>query len=147
MKAWWVLGVIVVLALALRLWHLDHGLPYAYNADENSHFLPRAIGMFGHDLDPGYYVNPSAYTYVLHILLAVRYGARTASKSEQSVEASRKKRPGLGSFCAIARHNTMSYRVRRDTPPGRLSGVVSRNSSSKRERSHSMKCRLTLGHC
>src|SRR3712207_7166135 len=25
---------------------------YAYNADENSHFLPRAIGMFGHDLDP-----------------------------------------------------------------------------------------------
>ena len=45
-------------ALGLRLWGLKQGLPYAYNADENAHFLPRAIGMFGHELDPGYYVNP-----------------------------------------------------------------------------------------
>ena len=60
------------------LWGLKQGLPYAYNADENAHFLPRAIGMFGHDLDPGYYVNPPAYTYVLHILLAIRYGGRLA---------------------------------------------------------------------
>src|SRR5215207_3409520 len=76
----WRLGVAgeLLLALGLRLWGLKQGLPYAYNADENAHFLPRAIGMFGHDLDPGYYVNPSAYTYVLHILLAVRYGGRLA---------------------------------------------------------------------
>src|SRR5829696_2252190 len=76
----WRLGLAAVLALALglRLWGIKQGLPYAYNADENAHFLPRAIGMFGHDLDPGYYVNPSAYTYVLHILLAVRYGGRLA---------------------------------------------------------------------
>jgi hypothetical protein len=76
----WRLGVagVLLLALGLRLWGLKQGLPYAYNADENAHFLPRAIGMFGHDLDPGYYVNPSAYTYVLHILLAVRYGGRLA---------------------------------------------------------------------
>ena len=76
----WRLGVagVLLLALVLRLWGLKQGLPYAYNADENAHFLPRAIGMFGHDLDPGYYVNPSAYTYVLHILLAVRYGGRLA---------------------------------------------------------------------
>ena len=37
---------------ALRLWGVRHGLPYAYNADENAHFVPRAIGMFGHDLEP-----------------------------------------------------------------------------------------------
>ena len=36
----WVLGGILVVALALRLWHLDHGLPYAYNADEAEHFVP-----------------------------------------------------------------------------------------------------------
>ena len=47
MRAWWVLGAIVVLALALRLWHLDHGLPYAYNADEELHFVPVAVKMFG----------------------------------------------------------------------------------------------------
>ena len=60
----------LLLALGLRLWGLKQGLPYAYNADENAHFLPRAIGMFGHELDPGYFVNPPAYTYVLHVLLA-----------------------------------------------------------------------------
>ena len=27
------LGAILVLALALRLWHLRHGLPFAYSAD------------------------------------------------------------------------------------------------------------------
>jgi hypothetical protein len=77
---WWWLGLagVLVLALGLRLWGLRQGLPYAYNADENSHFLPHAIGTFGHDLDPGYYVNPPAYTYVLHVLLALRYGGRLA---------------------------------------------------------------------
>jgi 4-amino-4-deoxy-L-arabinose transferase-like glycosyltransferase len=76
----WRLGLAVVLlgALGLRLWGIHQGLPYAYNADENSHFLPHAIGMFGHGLDPGYYVNPPAYTYLLHILLALRFGGRLA---------------------------------------------------------------------
>jgi hypothetical protein len=77
---WWRLGVgaVLLLALGLRLWGLKQGLPYAYNADENAHFLPRAIGMFGHALDPDYFVNPPAYTYVLHVLLAIRYGGRLA---------------------------------------------------------------------
>ena len=77
---WWRLGFAAVLlgALGLRLWGVRQGLPYAYNADENAHFLPRAIGMLGHDLDPGYQVNPPGYTYVLHILLALRYGGRLA---------------------------------------------------------------------
>jgi hypothetical protein len=80
-RAWgWRLGLAGVLlaALGLRLWGVRHGLPYAYNADENAHFLPRAIGMFGHALDPGYYVNPPAYTYVLHGLLRLGHGGRLA---------------------------------------------------------------------
>jgi hypothetical protein len=70
------LAVLALLAgaLTLRLWGIEHGLPFAYNADENAHFLPRAIGMFGHSWDPGYHVNPPAYTYLLHVLLQVRYG-------------------------------------------------------------------------
>ena len=55
-----------MLALALRLWHLRHGLPFAYNADEAEHFVPKAIGMFSDGLDPGYYENPSALTYLLY---------------------------------------------------------------------------------
>ena len=30
------------------------------------HFVPRAIGMFGHSLNPDYFVNPPAFTYLLH---------------------------------------------------------------------------------
>ncbi|HWT25122.1 MAG TPA: hypothetical protein VN213_16590, partial [Solirubrobacteraceae bacterium] len=68
------LAAVVLGALALRLWGLRHGLPYVYNADENAHFVPRAIGFFGHDLDPGYFVNPPAFTYLLHVLFWARWG-------------------------------------------------------------------------
>ena len=70
------IGAVALLAFGLRVWGVDHGLPYAYNADENAHFVTRAIGLFGHDWNPSYYVNPPAYTYLVHILLGVWYGGR-----------------------------------------------------------------------
>jgi len=70
------IGAVLLLALGLRLWGVDHGLPYAYNADENAHFVTRAIGLFGHDWNPNYYVNPPAYTYLVHIVLGIAYGGR-----------------------------------------------------------------------
>ncbi|MGH2833655.1 MAG: ArnT family glycosyltransferase, partial [Solirubrobacteraceae bacterium] len=76
--AWGALGVLLLLALALRLWGIGQGLPYAYNTDENAHFLARAIGMFGHSLNPEYCANPPALTYLLHMLLAVFYGSGAA---------------------------------------------------------------------
>jgi len=77
-RLWWGLavGVLLVFAFCLRIWGVGHGLPYAYNADENAHFVTRAIGLFGHGWDPQYYVNPPAYTYLAHILLGVWYGGR-----------------------------------------------------------------------
>lgn len=63
-------------AFVLRVWGIDHGMPWAYNSDENGHFVPRAIGMFGHDLNPRYFVNPPAFTYVLHAVFAVWFGGR-----------------------------------------------------------------------
>ncbi len=68
------LAALLIGALALRLWGLKTGLPYVYNADENAHFVPRAIGMFGHTYNPGYFINPPGYTYLLHALFAVRWG-------------------------------------------------------------------------
>jgi hypothetical protein len=69
-------GLALVLAggLGLRLWGIRQGLPYAYNADEADHFVPHAIAMFGHDLNPHYFANPPAYTYLLHYLFAIAYG-------------------------------------------------------------------------
>ena len=76
----WLLAAagIVAGALALRLWGLGHGLPYVYNADENAHFVPRAIGMFGHSYNPNYFVNPPAFTYLLHVAFDLRFGGRSA---------------------------------------------------------------------
>ena len=70
------LAALLLGALVLRVWGASHGLPYAYNTDENAHFVPRAIGMFGHALNPDYFVNPPAYTYVLHLVFAVWFGGR-----------------------------------------------------------------------
>lgn len=72
----WAVGVGALLlgALLLRLWGVRHGLPYAYNIDENTHFLPKAIALFGHGLNPHYFVNPPLLTYVLHLVLSVAFG-------------------------------------------------------------------------
>jgi Dolichyl-phosphate-mannose-protein mannosyltransferase len=72
--AWVGLTLLLPCALGLRLWGIAQGLPYVYNSDENAHFVPRAIGMFGHNLNPEYFANPPAYTYLLHILLAIWFG-------------------------------------------------------------------------
>src|SRR5918995_2250555 len=69
-----VLALILVAGLGLRLWNIDYGLPFVYSIDEASHFASRAVEMFWQDLDPGYYQNPSAYTYLVYGLLRVLYG-------------------------------------------------------------------------
>ena len=68
------LGLILVAGFALRIWNNDYGLPYVWSIDEGSHFANHAVEMFWQDLDPGYYENPSAYTYLLYALLRVMYG-------------------------------------------------------------------------
>lgn len=73
-----VAGLFVV-AWVLRLWGHETGLPYVYNADENAHFVPRAIGMFGHGWNPDYFINPPAFTYVLHVLFALKWGTDPAA--------------------------------------------------------------------
>ncbi len=75
---WGGLAVVLAGGLGLRLWGIDQGLPFAYNADESDHFVPRAVAMFGHDLNPHYFANPPAFTYLLHYLFAAWYGGTAA---------------------------------------------------------------------
>jgi hypothetical protein len=84
----WLLAAagIVAGALVLRLWGISHGLPYVYNADENAHFVPRAIGMFGHSYNPNYFVNPPAYTYLLHVVFDLRYGGRAGVGEAMAID-------------------------------------------------------------
>ena len=69
-----ILALILLAGFALRIWNNDYGLPFVYSVDEASHFASRAVEMFWQDLDPGYYQNPSAYTYLIYALLRGMYG-------------------------------------------------------------------------
>ncbi len=78
--AWAGLAVVLAGGLGLRLWGVRQGLPYAYNADEADHFVPHAIEMFEKGtLNPHYFANPPAFTYVLHFLFAVSYGGASGA--------------------------------------------------------------------
>jgi hypothetical protein len=68
------LALILAAGLALRVWNIDYGLPFVYSIDEGAHFTSRAVEMFWQGLDPGYYQNPSAYTYLVYLVLRVMYG-------------------------------------------------------------------------
>jgi len=73
----WAAGAALVVlgALALRLWGIKWGLPFAYNLDERSHFVPRAVGFFRDgSLDPDYQLNPSGIIEWIAAVLFVRHG-------------------------------------------------------------------------
>lgn len=80
--AWPILALILLVALGLRLWGIEQGLPYIYNIDEAGHFVPKAIEMFSGSLDPHYFVNPPGLTYVLYLVFAVWIGGAHAVQSE-----------------------------------------------------------------
>lgn len=72
------LGALLVVTLGLRLWGIKQGLPYSYNVDEATHFVPRAIAFFSHDLNPQYFLNPPGYSYLLHIVFELWFGSGDA---------------------------------------------------------------------
>ena len=72
-------GALMLIGLGLRLWGIKQGLPYAYNIDENAHFVPRAIGFFGHTLNPFYFVNPPGYTNLLYLVFGAWFGGGDAA--------------------------------------------------------------------
>ena len=72
------LFLLLAVTLALRLWGIKQGLPYSYNSDEATHFVPRAIAFFSHDYNPQYFLNPPAYSYLLHFVFELWFGGPDA---------------------------------------------------------------------
>jgi hypothetical protein len=70
--------LLLAVTLALRLWGIKQGLPYSYNSDEATHFVPRAIAFFSHDYNPQYFLNPPAYSYLLHFVFELWFGSPDA---------------------------------------------------------------------
>jgi len=80
------LVLLLAVALALRLWGVKQGLPYSYNVDEATHFVPRAIAFFTHDLNPQYFLNPPGYSYLLHIVFELWFGSGDAATRAFTVD-------------------------------------------------------------
>jgi hypothetical protein len=87
--AWAGLAVVLLAGLGLRLWGVRQGLPYAYNTDEADHFVRHAVGMFEEGtLNPHYFANPPAFTYLLHYLFGVWYGGGAGVRHALSLHPS-----------------------------------------------------------
>src|SRR3954451_6419300 len=69
-----ILFAIVAVGLYLRVKNNDYGLPYVYNFDEATHFTNRAVSFFTSDFNPGYFQNPSAFSYIVYLVLKLGYG-------------------------------------------------------------------------
>jgi hypothetical protein len=69
------LGGILALAFGLRLWGIKQGLPFVYNVDEASNFVPTAVSYYFTDsYNPHYFINPPAFSYLLHVVLGTWFG-------------------------------------------------------------------------
>jgi 4-amino-4-deoxy-L-arabinose transferase-like glycosyltransferase len=69
----WQLLVLVTLALIVRLWGIDFGLPYAYHIDE-PRYISAAVGILQTgDFNPGWFHQPSLYTYLITVVLGGYY--------------------------------------------------------------------------
>ena len=73
------LALLLLVSFLLRVWGIKQGLPYSYNSDEATHFVPRAIAFFSHDLNPHYFLNPPAYSYLLHGVFELWFGSADAA--------------------------------------------------------------------
>lgn len=65
------LVTILVAAFVVRMVGIRHGLPFAYNPDEELHFVPHAANAADGDWNPRYFDNPSALTYLIALVFKV----------------------------------------------------------------------------
>lgn len=79
------LVVVLALAAALRLYGIDHGLPFVYNPDE-ANIMARSLSV-ARGLDPEYYLYPSFFFYFVFAAMGGLYLVGRALGSYENVAA------------------------------------------------------------
>lgn len=74
-----VLALVLSLSLVARLVGIRHGLPHAYNADEELHYVPQATRAADGDWYSGYFENPSGFTDLVAVLYRALFWGRDVS--------------------------------------------------------------------
>lgn len=72
-------------ALALRVWGIGYGLPHVYNPDEVA-ILSRALSLAEKGLNPGNFVYPTLYFYVLAAVVGGAYGVEWLTGAVGSID-------------------------------------------------------------
>ncbi|HEX4467004.1 MAG TPA: glycosyltransferase family 39 protein [Solirubrobacteraceae bacterium] len=122
--AWAALAALLVLALALRLWGIRQGLPYVYNLDESDHFVPHAVEMFRHGLNPHYFANPPALTYLEHYLFLIWFGGAKAAEHVYSRDPGRFYEVARGMSAVLGTLAVWELYVLGTRLFGRLTGLI-----------------------
>ena len=79
------LVVVLFLAAALRLYGIDHGLPFVYNPDE-ANIMARSLSV-ARGLDPEYYLYPSFFFYFVFAVMGGLYVVGRLQGSYENVAA------------------------------------------------------------
>jgi|GEM_PF-977380 len=79
------LWAVLLLAAVLRLWGIQHSLPYSYYGDE-AHFVNRAVAFGSGDLNPHWFHKPAFFMYVLFGEYGLYYLAGLAAGQWSQVE-------------------------------------------------------------
>ena len=127
------LALVLVVALGLRVWGVGQGMPFAYNTDENAHFVPNAIGLFGHGWNPYYFVNPPAYTYLLHVVFAAWFGGRAGVSNAMATNPT-EVRPSWSPYSNVVAWSSLIAIGRRRTfhsPKEKRIGMLTRSEDRR----------------
>ncbi|GMR21807.1 MAG: hypothetical protein BMS9Abin37_0124 [Acidobacteriota bacterium] len=79
------LVVVLAVAAALRLYGIDHGLPFVYNPDE-ANIMARSLAV-ARGIDPEYYLYPSFFFYFLFAVMGGLYVVGRVHGSYENVAA------------------------------------------------------------
>ncbi len=64
--------IITLCSFGLRVWGLQHGLPFEYHPDEQQYILP-GIGVVSGNFEPQAYYNPTLYPYLIGLVYTLTY--------------------------------------------------------------------------
>ena len=73
-RRWYLVLGVFALAAIVRLWGIQHSLPFSYYTDE-AHFVRRALSFGSGDFNPHWFHKPAFYMYTLFVEYGVYYCA------------------------------------------------------------------------
>lgn len=80
------LAAILLLALAVRLWGIDFGLPNEHARPDERHLIGFTLSMGGNKLNPAFFNYPSLYLYLLLAVYGVYFGISRLAGRFSSVQ-------------------------------------------------------------